>query len=109
LCLLSLVVHLWCVAPQCCILAASCSRRSMNNDDQRPFKILQTSSFSLACCRSIDLGMDRGHERRQSLVAGRQCRGSHLSRTSALTPCNRGLFPPVCPRSVPRPTGHKRV
>ncbi len=52
--------------------------------------------------------MDRGHERKQSLVAGRQCRGCHLSRTSASTPCNRGLFPLVYPRFAPRPSDHER-
>lgn len=31
---------------------------------QRPFNVLQTSTFSLALCRSIDLGMDWGHKRK---------------------------------------------
>jgi hypothetical protein len=53
--------------------------------------------------------MDWGHGRKQSPVAGRQCRGSHLPRTSALTPCSGGLFPHVYPRFVPRPIDHERA
>jgi hypothetical protein len=46
---------------------------------------------------------------KKSPVAGRQCRGSFVWETSALTPCNWGLIPTENPRSMPRSIDHRRA